>query len=194
MYSMIRVKVEWLRILEILNEKINCHKITVHVWSFLFVVAIWHNVSCYDLWEKGQAIQRKKTFHWFSWTGSMNETESAVFKFCRFSLFLKDLFFQDYLEVASAFVVLHAHGSTVWTVRRYSVCIFSHNIGFWHCLCWGLSRWREICCSFHRLNKSKSVHGLFISERSIFVPDYLDLSDMTLRDDVDMLYCWNLHI
>ena len=42
-----------------------------------------------------------------------NETESAVFKFCRFSLFLKDLFFQDYLEVASAVVVLHAHGSTV---------------------------------------------------------------------------------
>ena len=33
------------------------------------------------------------------------ETEFAVFSYCRFSLFLKDRFFPDYLEVATAVVV-----------------------------------------------------------------------------------------
>ena len=33
----------------------------------------------------------------------LNKTESAVFLYCRFSLFLKDLFFPDYLELQSHF-------------------------------------------------------------------------------------------
>ena len=35
----------------------------------------------------------------------LNKTESAVFQYCRFSLFLTNPFFQDYLEVAKAVVV-----------------------------------------------------------------------------------------
>ena len=35
----------------------------------------------------------------------LNKTKSAVFLNCRFSLFLKNLFFKDYLEVATADVV-----------------------------------------------------------------------------------------
>ena len=35
----------------------------------------------------------------------LNKTESAVFLSCRFSLFLKDPFLPDYLEVATSVVV-----------------------------------------------------------------------------------------
>ena len=37
---------------------------------------------------------------------------SAVFLYCRFSLFLKDPFSPDYLEVATAVVVRHGVGKT----------------------------------------------------------------------------------
>ena len=35
----------------------------------------------------------------------LNETLPAVFLYCRYFLFLKDLFFPDYLEAATAVVV-----------------------------------------------------------------------------------------
>ena len=35
----------------------------------------------------------------------LNKTKSAVFLYCRFSLLLKEPFFPDYLEVATAVVV-----------------------------------------------------------------------------------------
>ena len=42
----------------------------------------------------------------------LNKTESAVFLNCRFSLFLKDPFFPDYLEIATAVVVPRGVGKT----------------------------------------------------------------------------------
>ena len=42
----------------------------------------------------------------------LNKTESAVFFYCRFSLFLGDPFFPDYLEVVAAVVVLRGVGKT----------------------------------------------------------------------------------
>ena len=49
----------------------------------------------------------------FSYSGQ--KTEFTIFIFCRCSLFLKDPFFSDYLEVATAVSVL---------THRYSVVIF----------------------------------------------------------------------
>ena len=40
----------------------------------------------------------------------LNTTESAVFLYCRFSLFLNNPFFSDYLEVATTVVVLRGVG------------------------------------------------------------------------------------
>ena len=42
----------------------------------------------------------------------LNKTESVVFLYCRHSLFLKDSFFPDYLEVATAVVVPPGVGKT----------------------------------------------------------------------------------
>ena len=42
----------------------------------------------------------------------LNKTQSAVFLYCRFSLFLMDPFFPIYLEVAIAVVMLHGVGKT----------------------------------------------------------------------------------
>ena len=41
----------------------------------------------------------------------LKSTESAMFLYCRFSIFVKDLLFTDYLEVATA-VVLGGVGKT----------------------------------------------------------------------------------
>ena len=59
----------------------------------------------------------------------LNKTESVVFLYCRFSLFLKDPFFPVYLEVATAVV------NTVWSWYNFSpridkVLIFFHNLVF----------------------------------------------------------------
>ena len=40
------------------------------------------------------------------------KNKSAVFLYCRFSLFLKDLFFPDNLEVATAVIVPHVVGKS----------------------------------------------------------------------------------
>ena len=53
----------------------------------------------------------------------LNKTEFAVFLYCGFSLFLKDPFFPDYLEVATAVVVPRGVGKTS-PVHGYSVDIF----------------------------------------------------------------------
>ena len=53
----------------------------------------------------------------------LNKTESVVFLYCRFSLFRKDLFFPDYLEVATAVIEPRGGGKT-FPVHRYSVDIF----------------------------------------------------------------------
>ena len=42
----------------------------------------------------------------------LNKTESVVFLYCRFFLFLEDSFFPDYLEVATAVVVPRGVGKT----------------------------------------------------------------------------------
>ena len=57
----------------------------------------------------------------------LNKTESAVFKYCRFSLFLKDpgCFFSDYLEVATAVNVPHGVGKN-FSLYIDIVLIFFH--------------------------------------------------------------------
>ena len=42
----------------------------------------------------------------------VNKNESVVFLYCRLSLFLKDPFFQDYLEVTTAVIVPRGVGKT----------------------------------------------------------------------------------
>ena len=54
----------------------------------------------------------------------LNKTESAVFLYCRFSLFLKDPFFPEYLEVVAAIVVLRGRVKHL-RVHQYRFDIFS---------------------------------------------------------------------
>ena len=56
----------------------------------------------------------------------LNKTESAVFLYCRLSLFLKDQFFPDYLEITTA-VLAPLELVKLLPIHRYSVDIFSYS-------------------------------------------------------------------
>ena len=54
----------------------------------------------------------------------LNKTKSAVFLYCRCSLFLKDYFFPDYLQVPTAVIVACGVGKNYSGTSVYSVDIF----------------------------------------------------------------------
>ena len=119
---------------------------------------------------------------WSSWR------ENLVFLYCRFSLFLKDPFFPDYLEVATAVVVPRGAGKTYVDI----VLIFFHILVLQEY--WVLAESRiplkpvvggvrvvALSISFHEKTQKNRVCGFLYCMLSLFLrdpcfPDYFVIS------------------